>query len=729
MRRDFCTYLDRRYLDRGLALYRSLERHAGDFRLFVLAFDQESRAALAALGLARAAVHAIDELERFDPELAAVRSVRSAVDGYFTATPALLAWLLETHPEIDQLTYLDADLLFFASPEPLFGELAGGSVGIVPHRFPERLRGREVYGRYNVGWVSFRRDAPARACLADWRRSCLDWCFDRVEPGRFADQKYLDAWPERYPGVVVLQHPGADLAPWNLDAHALAAGADGGLLVDGRPLVFFHAHGVERMPDGRLEPHLEEYGVAPGGPATERIYAEVGRALAAADAELAAAGFRSAGGPPLRAAPGASRTPAPARRGEGSERRWPTISLVTPCRNCAPTLEATLRSVLDQGYPALEYVVVDGGSTDGSVAILERYADRLSSWSSAPDRGQAHALNQGFARTTGEVLGWLNADDLLLPGSLSLVGELFADFPEIEWLTGRATSLDPAGRIVDSVPSLPWTRTLLLAATEEFVQQESTFFRRGLWERAGGCLSEEHLACDYELWARFFRHAPLHRTRAAIGAFRLRPGQASRARRERYAAEVAALAARERALRPPARDEADEALHELAFDLGDWRFARVEVGRARGGTGRDLALDLARAEAALAAAERDRAARLEAIRALEAAVAGQREAIAAFESALAGRRAESAALESALAEQREAIAAFEAALSGRGAEIAALESAHAEQREALAAFEAALAGRGAESAALAREVEALRASASWRWTAPVRRLASLLRRE
>jgi glycosyltransferase involved in cell wall biosynthesis len=100
----------------------------------------------------------------------------------------------------------------------------------------------------------------------------------------------------------------------------------------------------------------------------------------------------------------------------------PRISLVTPSFNQAEFLEATLRSVLDQGYPNLEYIVVDGGSTDGSTAILERYADRLAWWVSEPDRGHGHALNKGFARATGEILGWINSDDLLLPGASSSAG-------------------------------------------------------------------------------------------------------------------------------------------------------------------------------------------------------------------------------------------------------------------------------------------------------------------
>jgi hypothetical protein len=257
--RHFCTYFDRRYLPRGLALHESLRRRAGAFALWVLCMDEETEQALTALAPPGVRPVGLGELEAADPELAAARGGRSRVEYYFTCTPAFLAHVLAREPAAETVTYLDADLFFFNDPAPLYAELGAGSVGIVEHRFPERLRWLEDRGRFNVEFVVFRRDAPGAACLAWWRERCIEWCHDRVEGDRFADQKYLDVFPERFENVVVLRHPGGGLAPWNVSRHAVT-GKPGDVRVDGQPLVFYHFHGLRRESRRLYDPGLAPYG-------------------------------------------------------------------------------------------------------------------------------------------------------------------------------------------------------------------------------------------------------------------------------------------------------------------------------------------------------------------------------------------------------------------------------------------------------------------------------------
>jgi hypothetical protein len=255
--RQFCTYFDVRYLARGLALLDSLRAHVGSFRLFVLCLDEETERALA--GRPGVVALRLADLERAQPALLEARANRSWLEYYYTCTPAFIAWLFSLFPDLDLLSYLDADLWFFSSPEPLFDEMGDASLMVVEHRFPEALRHLTAYGRFNVGWLSFRRDDEALGCLERWRVQCLDWCYDRVEPTRFGDQKYLDAWPQLYSRLAILRHPGASLAPWNLARFAIEA-RDGRVLVDGAPLVFHHFHGLSYTRPGPFRSGLEPYG-------------------------------------------------------------------------------------------------------------------------------------------------------------------------------------------------------------------------------------------------------------------------------------------------------------------------------------------------------------------------------------------------------------------------------------------------------------------------------------
>jgi hypothetical protein len=241
--------------------------------------DRESYKVLSRLDLSNVFLIALEDFEKGDEELLRAKENRTLIEYYFTCTPSLPLFVLRNCPEIDMITYLDADLFFFADPAALYEEIADHSIAIIGHRFPPNLLGNEKYGIYNVGWVSFKRDEFAFSCLCWWRKRCLSWCYDRVEEGKFADQKYLDDWPDRFPGVVVLCHKGANLAPWNLANYAIQR--DGNqVLVDEQPLIFFHYHGFKQITGWLYDPNLAESKVRPSKVVVRSIYAPYIAALA-----------------------------------------------------------------------------------------------------------------------------------------------------------------------------------------------------------------------------------------------------------------------------------------------------------------------------------------------------------------------------------------------------------------------------------------------------------------
>ena len=200
---------------------------------------------------------------------------------------------------------------------------------------------------------------------------------------------------------------------------------------------------------------------------------------------------------------------------------WPRIAFVTPVRNSAKFIEATIQSVLAQEYPNLDYFIVDGGSNDGTVEIIRKYENKISGWISEPDRGMYDAINKAFRRTTGEIMGWISATDILYPGGLRVVGSVFNDLPEIEWITGRPALINEQGMTVGVFETPHWSRFRFLLGANRFIMQEATFWRRSLWVKAGGYVdASSRLASDFELWVRFFRHAKLYPVEALIGAYR-----------------------------------------------------------------------------------------------------------------------------------------------------------------------------------------------------------------
>lgn len=225
------------------------------------------------------------------------------------------------------------------------------------------------------------------------------------------------------------------------------------------------------------------------------------------------------------------------------------ITVVTPSFNQASFLGATLDSVLGQNYPHLEYRVIDGGSTDGSVDILTAYGPKLTFWCSEPDRGQYYAINKGFQGSSGDIMAWINSDDMYTPWAFQVVSDIFSTCPDVEWLTTICPlAWSPTGAVTSCAQrggytrkgflrgeNIPYSRWFALGA----IQQESVFWRRTLWQKAGASLDTRYaLAADFELWARFFQHADLYTVPVPLGGFRYHGNQRSVAQAADYIAET-----------------------------------------------------------------------------------------------------------------------------------------------------------------------------------------------
>lgn len=227
----------------------------------------------------------------------------------------------------------------------------------------------------------------------------------------------------------------------------------------------------------------------------------------------------------------------------------PRISIVTPSYNQGAYLDETIRSVLDQGYPNLEYLVLDGGSTDNSVDIIRRHEDRIDYWVSEPDGGQYDAISRGLQRSTGEIMAWINSDDKYMPWAFSTIADIFVRFPEIEWLTSaHPTHWNVKGQVIRCGSREGYSREAFRRGANlpgcgwyapAWIQQESTFWRRSLWERAGGYVdSSFRFAGDFDLWARFFEHAELCVVSSALGGFRKHSLQKTAIHQEKYLTEA-----------------------------------------------------------------------------------------------------------------------------------------------------------------------------------------------
>jgi hypothetical protein len=236
---NFCTYFDSYYLVKGLSLYYSLEQVTNDFHLYVMAFDKECYDKLNELNLECLTVELLDDFET--PELLAVKPTRTKGEYCWTCGPSVIYHFL-TKFNLSSITYLDSDLMFMSNPSIIAEEVGGASVAITEQGLGENEA--KSYGKYCVQYLTFRNDENGLGALTWWRDSCIEWCFQKMEKTRYADQKYLDQFPIRWKNVHVIKNIGVGIAPWNMHKYIYK---DNHVIMGEQisECVFFHMHGVQ----------------------------------------------------------------------------------------------------------------------------------------------------------------------------------------------------------------------------------------------------------------------------------------------------------------------------------------------------------------------------------------------------------------------------------------------------------------------------------------------------
>lgn len=203
----------------GLTLLDSISKYDIGHQLFVLSLDDETSSSLKKRNAKNCHIIELKELEQVIPDLLTAKENRSKIEYYWTLTPCILHYIIFIQKLSNSLTYLDADQIFFSNPEGIFHEIKNADIAIMPHRFPKHLEKLNIYGTYNVSWLSFNSSENSKSCLNWWMKSCLNWCHARVEEEKYGDQKYLDQFPVRFKNVHIIENESCGVAPWNYEGY------------------------------------------------------------------------------------------------------------------------------------------------------------------------------------------------------------------------------------------------------------------------------------------------------------------------------------------------------------------------------------------------------------------------------------------------------------------------------------------------------------------------------
>ena len=205
----------------------------------MMCMDDESFLYLSANPLKNSIPIHFSKMEIFFPELILAKQNRNRIEYFFTCSPAVCNYIIKTNLNIKSITYLDADLYFFSSPKIIFDEIKNKSIAIIEHRFNWITKRQIKYGKFNVGWITFKNDNQGLNCIKEWMANCLNWCYQKVEKNRFGDQKYLDNWPLKYDNLHIVRTKGANVAIWNIGNYHISKNKEQ-IFIDNEKLIFYH---------------------------------------------------------------------------------------------------------------------------------------------------------------------------------------------------------------------------------------------------------------------------------------------------------------------------------------------------------------------------------------------------------------------------------------------------------------------------------------------------------
>jgi len=254
-------------------MYKSLIRHCPKANLYIICLDDKLYNYLNQENFSNIIPFSLKEVETSFHELKTAKQNRTYVEYIFTLSPIIALFIFKQFPHLKMVTTLDADIYFFSDPSVLFQNSDSFSIAITPHRFRTNLKYREKYGLYNVSFQTFKNDEIGLSCLKKWKDDCINWCYDRYEQDKFADQKYLDIWPALYSNVKEFRI-GASAAPWNILDSDISVNSSGKILIKNEPLICFHFHGLRNISTNWLAIGLKEYNVFKRNKLIKYIYSE-----------------------------------------------------------------------------------------------------------------------------------------------------------------------------------------------------------------------------------------------------------------------------------------------------------------------------------------------------------------------------------------------------------------------------------------------------------------------